>query len=764
MGDAMRLNTFSYWPTDDAAIWADFETLSLDLSPQQPAKEALRRFVDQHFYHYQDKDFAVHNLLADWETDLLTFFQSDRPLTAEIFQMVALELLGFIPHMDFTVLTSFVADLGFEIDFDATAFHRNLHQLLATRRKDGVTLVDFWVNQGLLPTDNHYHYFNGKSLATFEPNDFIREVVYVETPLDTDKDGQLDLVKVAIIRPKASQPVPVMMTASPYHMGVNEVASDKKLYKMEGELEIKPAGQIKVQPSGPLNLPPHSSDKPESEAEETFSYLRSFTLNDYFLPRGFATIYVSGIGTAGSTGFMTSGDYQQIEGFKAVIDWLNGRRPAFTSHRRDKQVKATWANGKVATTGISYLGTMSTGLATTGVDGLEVIISEAGISSWYEYYRENGLVSSPGGYPGEDLDSLAELTYSRNLIAGDYLRHNAHYQEQLQKDIVDRLDRETGDYSQFWEDRNYLPHADKIKATVIYTHGLQDWNVKPRHVYKIFNALPSNHDKHLFLHQGDHINMHNWQSIDFRESLLTLLSDKLLGQKNTYELATVIWQDNSKTQTWRVLSDFGSQKTLNLPLGEDTQSIQNHYPQETFDRYSKAFQSFKTDLFDQKAHSISLDLPVEEDLLLNGPACLNLRVKSSTNKGLLSAQLLDYGQKKQPSHLTRPVQAKTVDYGRGFSRDNLDEIPHIDSPYRVITKGYLNLQNRTNLCQITTVPADDWLDIKFELQPSLYQLKKGDKLRLVLYTTDFEHTIRDNSDYELTIDLANSTLQIPYHT
>ncbi len=42
-----------------------------------------------------------------------------------------------------------------------------------------------------------------------------------------------------------------------------------------------------------------------------------------------------------------------------------------------------------------YLGTLSNGLATTGVDGLEVIIAEAGIS-WYNYYRENGLVTSPG--------------------------------------------------------------------------------------------------------------------------------------------------------------------------------------------------------------------------------------------------------------------------------------------------------------------------------------------------------------------------------
>mgnify|MGYP002650723660 FL=1 len=42
------------------------------------------------------------------------------------------------------------------------------------------------------------------------------------------------------------------------------------------------------------------------------------------------------------------------------------------------------------------------------------------------------------------------------------------------------------------------------------------------------------------------------------------------------------------------------------------------------------------------------------------------------------------------------------------------------------------------------------------------KLKKGDTLRLVLYTTDFEITIRDNTDYHLTVDLAQSNLEIPF--
>ena len=37
------------------------------------------------------------------------------------------------------------------------------------------------------------------------------------------------------------------MTASPYHQGTNDKASDKALYKMEGELEVKPAHKIELE-------------------------------------------------------------------------------------------------------------------------------------------------------------------------------------------------------------------------------------------------------------------------------------------------------------------------------------------------------------------------------------------------------------------------------------------------------------------------------------------------------------------------------------
>ena len=756
----MRFNQFSYLPTTSSQQLDELASLGLELSPQLPLKKQFEDFIRWSFFTYSNTDYALSTLAADNETDLLTFFQSERNLTADVFYTVVFQLLGFNYLVDFEDAEQFRKETGFPIVYGDLI--ENLYQLLNTRTKKGNTLIDQLVSDGLILEDNHYHYFNGKSLATFSTHDVIREVVYVESRVDTDKDSLPDLVKVSIIRPRYDGQIPSVMTASPYHQGTNVKASDKALYKMEGELEVKPAHTIQLE-EPKLNLvEPIGQAELVSEAEEKLAHINSsYTLNDYFLPRGFANLYVSGVGTRNSQGLMTNGDYQQIEAYKNVIDWLNGRCRAFTDHTRKCQVKADWSNGKVATTGISYLGTMSNGLATTGVDGLEVIIAEAGISSWYNYYRENGLVTSPGGYPGEDFDSLAELTYSRNLLAGDYISGNGAHQADLEK-VKEQLDRKTGDYNQFWHDRNYLLNAHKVQAEVVFTHGSQDWNVKPLHVYQMFHALPPHINKHLFFHHGAHVYMNNWQSIDFRESMNALLSKKLLGLDSSYQLPTVIWQDNTAPQTWQSLDNFGKQNKLHtFSLGTEEKVIQNQYDQKDFERYGKTYQTFNTELYQGKANQITIDLPVSQDIHLNGRVELKLRVKSSTNKGLLSAQLLQLGQQKYLQPYPAVQSVRTIDNGRYHMLENLCELPFNPSAQRVITKGYLNLQNRDDLLTIEEIQPNEWMDFKLELQPTIYKLKEGDILRLVLYTTDFEITIRDNTDYHLTVDLAQSTITIP---
>ena len=82
-----------------------------------------------------------------------------------------------------------------------------------------------------------------------------------------------------------------------------------------------------------------------------------------------------------------------------------------------------WHNGKTGMMGTSHNGTIPVAAATTGVQGLEAIVPIAAISDWCDYYRSFGLVRAPlsaangqngnNGFLGEDLDVLAEYTYSR---------------------------------------------------------------------------------------------------------------------------------------------------------------------------------------------------------------------------------------------------------------------------------------------------------------------------------------------------------------
>lgn len=759
----MKYNQYSYLSVDQKDILKELKEIGFDLPTHLPEKELFEWFVRKVYFTYKNTDYPLSNLVADAETDLLSYFQSDREWSPEIFYTVALQLLGFHYFIDFEDTDSFLKEVQFPIEYGNLV--ENLYHLLNTRTVKGNLLIDQLVSDGLIPETNQYHYFNGKSLATFTSHDAIREVVYVESRVDTDKDGLPDLVKVSIIRPRYEGKIPAVMTASPYHQGTNDKASDKALYNMNVDLEVKEPHTIQVETPQLELVDPLGQAELVDEAEETLTHINSsYTLNDYLLPRGYANLYVSGVGTKDSQGLMTNGNYQQIEAYKNVIDWLNGRCRAFTDHTRKRQVTADWSNGKVATTGISYLGTMSNGLATTGVDGLEVIIAEAGISSWYNYYRENGLVTSPGGYPGEDFDSLAELTYSRNLLGGDYLHHNVAHQADLDR-VKKELDRASGDYNQFWHDRNYLLNANQVKAEVVFTHGSQDWNVKPLHVFNMFQALPASIKKHLFYHNGAHVYLNNWQSIDFRESMNALLSKKLLGYDSSYELPTVIWQDNTGEQSWTSLDDFGNQTSQRtFLLGDSEKVIQNRYETKDYERYGKAYSTFLSDLYQDKAQQVTIDLPIEEDLHINGKARLHLRLHSSTNKGLLSAQLLELGSKKYLQPYPAVLSVRTLDNGRYHMLDNLTELPFKEAGQRVISKGYLNLQNRHDLLEVEAVTPGEWMEFDFELQPTIYKLEKGATLRLVLYTTDFEITVRDQTDYQLTVDLAQSSLSLPEMT
>jgi X-Pro dipeptidyl-peptidase len=71
--------------------------------------------------------------------------------------------------------------------------------------------------------------------------------------------------------------------------------------------------------------------------------------------------------------------------------------------------------------------------------------------------------------------------------------------------FAQQRDRKTGDFNSFWEVRDQLPLVKNIKAAVFFAHGLNDYNVVPEHTVRMWEGLKNlNPSAKLYLHQGGH--------------------------------------------------------------------------------------------------------------------------------------------------------------------------------------------------------------------------------------------------------------------
>ncbi len=219
-----------------------------------------------------------------------------------------------------------------------------------------------------------------------------------------------------------------------------------------------------------------------------------------WVPRGFAVVHSDAPGTGLSDGCVTIGGPPEALAPKAVIDWLNGRARGFRTREGTEEVRATrWCTGKVGMIGTSYDGTISLAAATTGVKGLEAIIPVAPNTSYYHYYRSHGLVRHPGGWLGEDIDSLYDGVRSGEPARAEW--GDTHIRDGV---FARGRDRQSGDYNAFWAERDLLKKVRGVKAAVLMAHAFNDWNVMPEHSVRIASALKGRVPLRMYFHQGGH--------------------------------------------------------------------------------------------------------------------------------------------------------------------------------------------------------------------------------------------------------------------
>ncbi|MCP2341300.1 Xaa-Pro dipeptidyl-peptidase [Actinomadura rupiterrae] len=565
---------------------------------------------------------------------------------------------------------------------------------------------------------------NGETQPVFSRADAVTQTVNIETAVDSDHDGKRDTVQLRIMRPKETDQglkVPTIMEPSPYWAGI-------------------------------LDVPNHPVDIGGMRGLATAKFQRNLAevfpgyYDNYFLPRGYAVADLDSLGTGGSTGCPTSGARNEQAGAKAAVDWLNGRARGWAPD--GTPVKAGWSTGSVGMIGQSYDGTLPNMAAATGVDGLKAIVPIAGISNWYDYYRDNGGVIAPGGYQGEDLDVLAKAVLTRK---------DPEVCKKVIDDIEARQDRDTGDYSPFWDERNYVKDARKVKAAVMVVHGLNDWNVKTEQSVRWWNALKqAGVPRKLWLHQANHATPFRWRIDEWLRQTLHWFDRYLYGIRNGIENEPKV-DIQRPDGSWETAKDWPLPGTRSLPVSLNAgpggqPGVLSPRPR------PGAAQSFVDEGRTRTAEQLLtgedkadpnrlayLTGTLSKPLRINGIPKADIRASLDGPSPYLTALLVDYGTDTRPTG-ARVTTTDKVCYGQGVPGDDgctlRQELATETAPYKIITRGWLDARNRASISRSEPLTPGKSYSFRWDMQPTDYTVKAGHRLGVIVLSTDYDYTLR----------------------
>ena len=573
---------------------------------------------------------------------------------------------------------------------------------------------------------------------------WVHQRLWVEAEFDSDGDRKLDRMHVDVTRPQQTETeglkVPVIYESSPYFAGTS--GPREFLWDVRQEVGAESSARL-------------------AQPEIAFQAARTTISNSQvaaWVPRGFAVVHSEAPGTGLSEGCPTVGGLPERLGPKAVIDWLNGRAKGYTSPTGTEEVVATWATGKVGMTGTSYNGTIPLAAATTGVEGLAAIIPIAPNTSYYHYYRSNGLVRHPGGWLGEDIDFLYDF-----INSGDTATRAVCNKIYRDGEFTEGRDRRTGDYNTFWRSRDLLPLLGNVKAAVLMSHAFNDWNVVPEHSVRISQALKGQVPLQQYFHQGGHGGappmalMNKW------------FTRYLYGVENGVEDDPKAWivrevplevagspaagRGRAPAPDPTPYADYPNPAASMVTLGL-TAGGQRHgslRPATTADGGTEGTETLTDNVeFDAptlaKAEmSLNRLVYTTEELLtpvhISGTVRITLRLASSKAAANLSVYLVQLpwteGRIGTANLITRgwadPQNARSLTQGGNY--DSLD-------------RGW------------PLVPGE-FVTMTFDLQPDDQIIPAGKRIGLMILSSDRDFTLWPKPGTELTIDLDAARLQLP---
>ncbi|OEJ61769.1 Xaa-Pro dipeptidyl-peptidase [Streptomyces agglomeratus] len=575
-----------------------------------------------------------------------------------------------------------------------------------------------------------------ESRPVYSYDNAIREAVWVDTRTDADADGRTDRVAVDIVRPREpaqqGRKIPVIMDASPYYACCgrgNE--SQKKTYDADGN---------------PVRFPLY--------------------YDNYFVPRGYAFVAVDLAGTNRSDGCVDVGGHSDVQSAKAVVDWLNGRGKAYTTRTGTERAKARWSTGNTGMIGKSYDGTVANGVAATGVEGLKTIVPIGAISSWYDYYFAQGAPLYDSG--PEWLSDYVESPEARARC------------QAVQKRLVDEAPR-NGDFTPLWAERDYVPDAGDVNASVFVVHGMQDLNVRAKHFGQWWDALAeAGVDRKVWLSQTGHVDPFDFRRADWVRTLHRWFDHELLGYDNGIDREPMADIERAPDQwsTDKVWPPRSTDATTLRPgkgsaPGVGTLSLKRAAPgaTETFTDDPKLSESDWAALIDTSTPSKAgfTTQPLTRDLRLSGSSAVTVTATPSTSTAHLSAVLVDLGpdtiRDSTASGEGITTLANRTCWGPSTAGDSScfketsARTANVD--YTVFSRGWADLGTYADAGKGRPLTPGKRYTITLDLHASDHVVPAGHRLALIVGGTDAGLIDPPASTPTLAVDLSRTAAELP---
>jgi X-Pro dipeptidyl-peptidase len=573
---------------------------------------------------------------------------------------------------------------------------------------------------------------DGVTQPVFDYAGAVREAVEIPGAVSSHDGDEPDIINVDIIRPAASDgdvKVPTIIVPSPY-------------YHANGRGRL---AERKDTPGEPLDHFPLYYD-------------------NYFVPRGYAVALLDLAGTRGSTGCLDIGGPAEIENTVKLVEWLNGSGVAYDLD--GNEVAADWSNGLSAMVGKSWDGTVANGVAATGVEGLATIVPITAISSWYHWYWHNGV-----HFQGHTALSLATSIQNSNQLP-PFSECTGVRDELALGEITRDPDHE------FWVERDYIRHADQVKASVFVVHGTQDYNVKPINYGEWWDALAENdvprkiwlspvaHEKGFDFRRDEWlVTIHRWFDYWLHGIENGIMDEPVadveydLDRWETYDE----WPGGTDT-----LLRFGQPDDADdarqgvLSLGQRNLSPRT----QSFTEARRALNTVVQNGFADDDHRLVLMTDeLTEPVRISGSATVSLRATINGTDAGLSAYLVDYGTAER-TNWTASGGIRNLEtiscFGQGTEADtgcypDVERNTHA-LPHEAVARGWASASFLAGAAELRPGTGHR---LEWDIMADDYTFEAGHRIGIVIAGVDTNIQARFNHGNDVEVNLNGSHVHLP---